>query len=118
MARTDLAVTEITTLGVDSAATLAAANVDGHAVINNGATWLEVLNTNAVTVTVTVQTPRTVDRLAVAELTFTVAQNERKHIAPFPRDTYNIKSGADAGKMYVDFSGVTALTIAAWRLAQ
>lgn len=115
MARTALTVNTISRTGVDSADTLAAANADGHYVQNGGDVFLEVLNANASTCTVTVQTPRTIDGLAVAEMTVDVAQNERMLIGPFPPLTFN-QTGTNAGCIYVDFSAVTDVTIAAWRL--
>lgn len=115
MARTTLAVNTISRTGIDSAATLAAANAEGHYVQNGGDMFLEVLNTNASPCTVTVQTPRTVDGLAVAELTVAVAQNKRMLIGPFPVATFN-QVAANPGCIYVDFSAVTNVTVAAWRL--
>ena len=115
MARTALLVTNVTRLGVDSAATLEAANVDGEKFYNDGSNWLEILNTNAADCTVTVQTPRTVDGLAVAELTVVISQNERMLIGPFPASTFN-QSGTDGGMVYVDFDVVTDVTVAAWSL--
>lgn len=116
MSRTELTVTTITRTGVDSAATLEAANADGEAVVNNGATFIEVLNTDAADCDVTVVSPRTVDGLAVADLVVTVSQNERMMIGPFPKDTFNNQSGDDAGKIYVNFEHVNNVTIAAWRM--
>lgn len=116
MSRAALTPTNVTRTGEDIA-TLSAANADGYAVSNDGATWFEAANSDAGTVTITVQTPRTIDGLAVAEYTITVAQNERQIFGPFPRDTFNQSSGADKGKVYVDFSAVTGLTFGAYRLS-
>ena len=115
MARTTLTVNTISRIGVDSADTLAAANVDGHYVQNSGDVFLEVLNENVAACTVTVQTPRTVDGLAVAEMAVVVAQDERMLIGPFPVNTFNQVS-ANPGCIYVDFSAVADVTVAAWRL--
>lgn len=116
MARTALTVTDISRTGVDSAATLEAANSDGEKFYNNGRVFLEVLNTNASDRTLTFQTPRTVDGLAVAEHTVTVSQNERMFIGPFPTATFN-QTSTDAGMVYVDFDAVTDVTVAAWKLS-
>lgn len=118
MSRTDLTVTEIPLTGVDSADTLEAANSDGEAVLNNGETFIEVLNTNASSCTVTVNSNRTVDGLTLPDKTVAVAQNERKLILLGPRDTFNQRGGDDDGKVYVDFSHVTDVTVAAWRIAR
>lgn len=117
MARTALTVNEITRTGIDDAATQAAANADGHAFYNGGDVFLVVENTNASTRTVTVVSTRTIDGLAVADLTVDVAQNERQIVGPFAPQNFNQQSGADAGKVYVNFDAVTDLTIAAYRLS-
>jgi len=114
MARTALTpITVSLSNAVDLASESEAANADGEKFYNSGKTLLYVANANAVTRTVTVQTPRTVDGLAVAEHTQEVAQDETMVIGPFPRDTFNQTSGDDAGMVYVDFDAVTDLTVAA-----
>lgn len=115
MARTALTVNEISRAGIDSATTLAAANADGHYVLNGGDVFLEVLNENAADCTVTVVSTRTIDGLAVADLEVVVEQNERMFIGPFPVQTFN-QSSTNAGSVWVNFSAVTDVTIAAWRL--
>ena len=124
MARTDLTVTEIDRAGVDLEATYEAANADGEALLNNGATWVVVKNGNASTRTVTIKTNgRTVDGLTLPDDTVDVAQNEEMMIGPFERDTFNQKSGAvetgasDEGKVYLNFDAVTDLEICALRLS-
>lgn len=64
-------------------------------------------NTDAGTVTVTVVTPNTVDGNAIADKTFTVAQNEIKIVRPTNdyRDT-------STDRVSFTYSGVTALTMA------
>lgn len=123
MARTDLTVTEIDRDGVDLEATYEAANADGEAFLNNGATWITIKNGNAASRTVTIETNgRTVDGLTLPDDTVTVAQDEEMQIGPFERDTFNQKSGAvetggdDKGKVYISFDAVTDLEIAAFRL--
>lgn len=123
MARTDLTVTEIDRDGVDLEATYEAANADGEAFLNNGATWIVVKNANVASRTITLETNgRTVDGLTLPDDTVTVAQNEEMMIGPFPRDTFNQTSAtetgaSDAGKVYVSFDAVTDLSICALRLA-
>lgn len=112
MARTALTVTAVARTGND-VATLSAANVDGHSVVNTGRMFIFVKNGDASPHTVTVQTPRTVDGLAVAELAVVVAAGEHKLIGPFPVNTFN-QVGADYGKIYVDFDAVTSVTCAAF----
>jgi hypothetical protein len=115
MARTALTVSTISRSGVDSADTLEAANADGEMFYNGGDVFLEVLNTNASTCTVTVVTPRTIDGLAVADVTVEVDENERMFIGPFPPSTFN-QTSTNAGMVYVNFDTVTDVTVAAWRM--
>lgn len=111
MARTVLAVQQIVRAGLTPAFT--AANVDGHSIVNNGHTFIEVKNVNAATRTVTVQTPRLVDGIAVAELEVVIPiTTGDKMIGPFPAETFNQAGGV----IYVDFSAVADLTIAAIKL--
>lgn len=112
MARTALSVNTLARAGDDIEARLSAANVDGHSVPNTGQMFLVVKNTNASTCTVTIQTPKTVDGLAVAEMTFDVAQDEIQIVGLFPTSTFN-QSG---GVIYADFSAVTDVSIAAYRV--
>jgi lipoate-protein ligase B len=114
MARTDIAPTNILATGVVD--TLAAANVDGHAISNNGLTWIEVANGAGAPINVTIQTQMTVHGLAVADQVVAVTNGTRKKIGPFDKDAYNVQSGADAGKIYVDFSSVTTITVGAFRI--
>lgn len=114
MSRTDITPTAVAATGTTD--TLSAANADGSAFFNNGRTWVEVANASGGPINVTIQTPRTVDGLAVADQVVAVADGTRKKIGPFPADTYNIQSGDDAGQVYIDFSGVSSVTVGVWRL--
>ena len=114
MARTALTVTEITRAGI--AGSLSAANVDGHSVVNDGRTFLEVVNGGGSPITVTVQTAATINGLAIADVSVSVTNGQRRLIGPFPKGTFNITSGADTGTVYVDFSAVTSVTCAAFSL--
>ena len=111
MSLTTLAVQQIVRTGLTPA--LAAANADGSYVPNDGRMYLQVKNTNGSPVTVTVDTPGTVDGLAVADLPVVVpATTGDKKIGPFPPDTYNQPDGT----IKVTFSAVTDVTIGAFRL--
>lgn len=111
MARTTLTVQNIDRVGLTPA--LAAANADGSSFANDGRTYLQVKNGSGAPITVTVQTPGTVDGLAVADLTVTVpATTGDKKIGPFPVGVYN-----QAGDVvYVDFSAVTTVTVGAFKV--
>lgn len=112
MARTDLTVTPINRSGVDLTAILEAFNADGEKVLNGGDVFVVVYNGSGGTRTVTVTTPRTVDGLAVADLTATVDTTDYLLLGPFPTDTFNNSDG----KVYVDVDSETSVTVGAFRL--
>mgnify|MGYP005823896815 CR=1 FL=1 len=110
--RTALVPQQITRAGLAPA--FSAAVADGHSVANDGHVFIEVKNASGSAVTVTVQTPGMVDGLAIAELQVSVpATNGDKMIGPFPPGIYNQADGT----IYVDFSAVTSVTVAALRMA-
>ncbi len=110
MARTALGVQAITRSGLEPAYT--PANVDGHAIPNDGRTFLHV-QCGATPCTATFDLPRTVDGQPVTDRPVLVPANEGRMIGPFPRDLYN-QPGLEA--LHVDFSAVTSVTVAAIRL--
>lgn len=63
---------------------------DTYLINNAGRMFLHVKNTNAAIATITVETPGTVDGLAIAERTFTVPATTGDRMAgPWPPSTYN-----------------------------
>ncbi len=92
-----------------------AADAQGHYMDNDGRTFLVINNANAGTVVVTVQTPRTVDGLAVAELTLSMGAGTRWILGPFPTATFN-QSGSDRGRIYIDFDITAGVTLGGYRL--
>lgn len=112
MARTALASQTADADGLTVAFT--AANADGHSIDGGGDTILLVKNDAAGDITVTVQTPATQDGLDVAERTVTVTAGTIGAIAGLEPRTFDRPTGAtDAGDVYVDFSDVTTVTVAA-----
>jgi hypothetical protein len=112
MARTALATQDVADEGVVITAT--AANVDGHTLDGGGDVILKVINGSGGSINVTVQTAETVDGLAVADQVVAVAAGATKYIGRFRPSVYDRPTGAtDAGKVYVDFSAVTSVTVAA-----
>ena len=110
MAVTALAVQQIGRAGVTPAFT--AANADGHTILNDGKTFLEVKNAGS-EITVTIDTPQTVDGLAVTQRTVVVAATTGdKMIGPFTTD-YN-QPGTEY--ILVTFTGVTSVTCGAFRV--
>ena len=109
MARSALTLQTIVKTGITP--TYAAANVDGNSFANDGNTFLDVVNGSASPITVTIQTPGTVDDLAVAERTVTVANATTKRIGPFPPGIYN-----QSGEVYVDYSAITTITAGVFKM--
>jgi hypothetical protein len=85
---------------------------DGHMFTNSGDTLLLVKNDDASSKTITIPTPREVQGLALADPTYVVPAGEEWRIGPFDPATFNQPSGADAGKVYVNYSAVTSVTVA------
>ncbi|MCA9940552.1 MAG: hypothetical protein KC418_18065 [Anaerolineales bacterium] len=107
MARTALSTTQVSRTGV--AMSPSAANVDGHSLAYQENLLLYVANGGGSPITVTIQTPGTVDGLAVADRTVTIPAGSNRWIGPFPKEQYRQSDGS----IYVDFSGVTSVTVAA-----
>ena len=72
-----------------------------------GGTELRFRNTDAVTKTITVVTPGTVDANAIADNTFTVAQNASRTIRPNKR----VYADPETGLVSLTYSAVTGLTV-------
>lgn len=113
MAYTNLAVQ---TPGVAGAAlTFSAVDAaNGNKVANDGRTFVEVVNGDSNPTTVTIKTGFEKDGYALADQAVTVAAGTRKHIGPFPMETFNQQSGSDKGYVLFDFSNGTSVTAAAF----
>ena len=94
--------------------TWTAPTVDGIMIPGDGQTKVIVRNANASACVVTVQTPEQRAGLDVAERTVSVpATTGEQIIGPFPAAQYNRPTGgADAGKVYIDFSVQASVTYA------
>ena len=114
MPRTNLALQTISPSGIVPAYT--AANVDGHSVSNRGSQFVHVKNGGAASINVTFVTPVTVGGRAVADDVVAIAAGAEKLIGPLAEAVFNQQSGTDVGKVYVDFSAVTSVTVAAFTL--
>lgn len=110
MARTSISYQQVVRTGLTES--LAAANADGHKFSNDGRIVLHVVNGGASPITVTIQTPNTVDDLAVSDRTVTISDEAEKIIGPFPPGIYNQSDGM----VYVDFSAVSSVTVSALRV--
>jgi hypothetical protein len=111
MARTQLTPQIPTDAGITLSFT--AANVDGHWVLPGDLVYVK--NGGASPINVTLPTPVTVDGKAVADTVIAVANASEKIIGDIDGDVYGVLSGADAGRVYVDFSAVTSVTVACIR---
>ena len=84
---------------------------------NTGKQFLWIDNQNGATCNVTIQTPKTVGGLAVAEQTVAIPTTQAALIGPFAPGIYNQPSGADQGKVYVDYDVSTSVTAILLQLA-
>lgn len=114
MPRTALTPVTVDRDGVDLVASLAAANVDGHAVTANPKQFLAVKNASGGNVTVTLATPATVDGEEIAESTIVVADGETELITDFHGRIF--RQTADANRVWVNFSAVASVTVGLFQL--
>lgn len=110
MARETLTVQEISRSGLNPSYTAAVA--DGHKIENTGREFVHVKNASGASVNVTIQTPGTVDGLAVADRVVAVPASEERMIGPFAPSDYN----QDDDEVYVDYSATSSVTAAAVQL--
>jgi len=107
-----LSVQQISKAGVTM--TLSAAAGGGDAFANDGKTTLVANNGSGGDITITLVTQATTDGLAVADRTWVVQAGALEAIADLDPDIYNDTSGL----VQVTYSGVTSLTVGAFRLNQ
>lgn len=111
MARTTQTVQQIVRTGLASAlATPDLAN--GNQFANDGMCFLYVKNAGGSPINVTVDTPGSVDGLAISNLVVAVPNAGERMIGPFPPGIYNQSDG----NVYVDWSSVTSVTAGVFRL--
>jgi len=92
---------------------VAADQANGMMFVNAGSQLIHVKNTNVATRTVTFTTPATRAGLAIADPAIVIPANTGDLlIGKFPTAVYNQQSGADKGKVYLDFDADTGVTIA------
>lgn len=102
MARTTLTVTQLTEAGV-ALPSATAGTADGHVFSNDGGTILEIKNNNASTRVVTIQTGGTYKGRGLDDQTISLTTGQTKHAGVFEPSVFNIPTGADKGKVYIDF---------------
>ena len=86
----------------------AACDAAGDEFANLGVEFIHVKNGDVSAHTVTIETSRTVDGLAVADRDVAIPAGEERLIGPFPKQTYD---DAD-GKVQLTYDAVTSVTIA------
>lgn len=111
MARETLTVQQMTRAGLAVAFTAAIA--DGHQFLNDGYTFLRVKTTGTPAI-ITVQHPGTVDGQSVSDVTVSLGATAEQDIGPFPA---RFNQGA-TNRVYVDYSAITGVTIAAVTIRQ
>jgi hypothetical protein len=108
MARTALAVQQVTRNSGSQLTEVAPDNVNGNVFPNDGNTELVVHNGSGGSINVTV-TGVACSHGRPLSLVTAVAAGKRAVIGPFDQDQFNQKSGADLGNVYVDFSASTSV---------
>lgn len=113
MPRIDVTVQEVPNGGLTRTFAAPAAIGDGNMYPADGKCWLEVKNTGTIK-DLTIQTPGTVDGLAIADRVISIpATTGDVTVPPLPPSQY---AQAD-GKVYINFDGITGATICVWRAA-
>jgi hypothetical protein len=109
MARASVTTQKITRAGLNPSYT--APNADGD-IIDAGSVDLHVKNGGGSQITVTVETPGTVDGVAIADLSVVVPAAGERLIGPFTRGTFAQPSDATVGpgRVLVSYSGQTSIT--------
>ena len=110
MARSALTRQTISISGITPSA--AAANVDGNSFDNEGETFFHAINGGGGSITLTFQTPAKVGGVNIDNPTVVVGAGAEVFVGPFNPSIFN----QPTGEVYVDYSGVTSLTVAAFKL--
>lgn len=110
MARTAIVPQVVTRAGLNPA--YAAANVDGHSIPGDGRTIVHVKTVGTgCTVTLPFPSSLEIDGQAPANKTIVIGTNSERLIGPFP-EVYKQSDGT----VNIDFSAVTAVTVAAFKV--
>lgn len=115
MARTLLTVQPLSPAGMWPTLTAATAAGNMFDNVEPRPTFLLVRNAHTTPVTVTIPSTFTRDGLPLTSRVVTVPNGTDRLIGPILGDNHNQLSGADAGRTYIDYSLVTAITVAVLR---
>jgi len=112
MARTTLVPQVITRAGIEPDFT-EAANADGESIVNDGKVFVYVDNQAVGAIDVTFLIPGLIDGEAIADggRVEEVPAEEARFFGPFPTSVYNQADGC----LYVDFSAVVTVSVAAFK---
>ena len=119
MPRVDVTPTTLAQQGVYPAGVTGQA--DGHSFTNTGYEFIEVVNAHATNAyNVTIPTPVTRADLPVDDQIVSIPAVGRRLIGPFNVGYFNVQSGADQGKAYVNYQagGEASLTLRVFRFPQ
>jgi len=98
--------TEITTqpaTGDGTVVTADAGIADGHMFKNDGNSIVRVKNASVGPLDVTFVSTLTNAGLDLEDRVVSLAAGEERFVGPFPRNVFNQRVGADAGKVYVNY---------------
>lgn len=111
MARVDIPVRRVTRFAyVADASEVTADATNDHQVINDGATWVEVRNTNVASRTFDVRVTGGIDvTQAVTARTYTVPGSSGGRAGPFPREFYGETLLIDVATTDLRFTAYTLL---------
>lgn len=88
-----------------------AANVDGNYFVNDGRTWLRVINGSAGSINVTINSQTLCDQGFDHDQVVAVGAGVTKEIGPFETKRFNLN-----GYVHVTYSAVTSITVAAIKI--
>lgn len=107
MARSNLTVNTVVQSGINLPSGTAGTS-DGHMFANDGSVFIHAKNGNAGARTVVFVTTNTEAGLAYSDLTVSVqgsgTASGEKYLGPFPVGVFNQVTGADTGKVYINFT--------------
>ena len=110
MARVSLARQQLSDTGLTAA--YSPADAEGHSIENNGKVILHVKNESEEDITVTILSGYVRAGLKLADRIVNVGAGKSVFIGPFAPDIYNQSDGG-AGQVYVDYSAIEGVTVAA-----
>lgn len=110
MAASQLTVQQVLNTGLE--ATFSSANADGNYFINDGKTFIEIVNSDGSDHNIVIDSPVECNQGSSHDITVTVTAGERRHIGPLSKSRFN----DDNGYVNVTYSAVTSVTIAVMKL--